>query len=73
MVTLKEISPNIFELIESAFGSEIVIIYWNLDKKLISEKRHFPDDIRTRKLTEADLDYFEEFYKPLIIRKNPIN
>ena len=77
MLTLKEIKPNIFELIEIIQGwignDYITHWYWDLDKMLISEKEDFPDTIQTRKLTTEQLLRFEEHYRPLIIRKEPIN
>lgn len=78
MLTLKEIKPNIFELIETMHGwcdtcGYEAHWYWDLNKKLLSEKEDFPDTIQTRKLTTEQLLRFEEHYRPLIIRKEPIN
>lgn len=76
MISLKEIKPNIFELTEtlpSWYGNKLTFWYWDLDKRLLSEKSDFPDNMRTRKLTEADLDWFEINYRPLIIRREPID
>lgn len=75
MITVKEIKPNIFELIETIgwFGDIVCEWYWDLDKKLISESADFPKNCLTRYLNDDDLLRFEERYKPLILRKEPIN
>lgn len=73
MITLKEIDNNIFELKVTIFGftgSLTNLWYWDLDKKLISERREFPDNFLTRQLTQLQLDRFEKHYKPLIIKRN---
>lgn len=76
MITVKEIKPNIFELVETIIGfthDTKTSWYWDLDKKLLSESINFPVNMLTRPLTEADLVRFETIYKPLIIRRKPID
>lgn len=72
MIELREIRKDVFELKESILDfsdPKKTNWYWDLNRRLISEKPDFPDSMLTRELTNEQLDTFEKHYRLLIIRK----
>ena len=72
---ITEIKPNVFEIIESIHGfndTKRTSWYYDLDRNLISEKEDFPksDWGITRDMSQADIDWFENYHRPNAILLN---
>ena len=67
MLTLKQIDNNVYHLTETSMGwhdTTTTNWYYDLDQKLVSEKRDFPKGLYTRELTDIRLDWFNKYYLP---------
>lgn len=69
MLSMKEIRPNVFELVESILGwtdTKKTSWFYDLNEMLVSEKPDFPKGMYTRELTNQTLSWFNVHYRPLL-------
>ncbi len=69
MITVEQTGIGFYTLIESSMSfidTKKTYWYYDLNKKLLSEKSDFPEGLYTRKLTDKDIDYFNQWFLPKV-------
>lgn len=67
MLQVTEMEKNVYkvrQIVYSFFNTEITDHYYDMDKLLISELPNFSEGMRTRKLTQSQIDWFNKYLKP---------
>ena len=70
MIKVTEIENNVFEVKQNTlcFREDYsTSFYWDMNRKLISMDKSFPENMETKTLTDGQLDRFENHYRSLIV------
>lgn len=65
MITVETTGNGLYTLIESSMSfidTKKTYWYYDLNKKLLSEKSDFPDTLQTRTLSDDDINYFQQWH-----------